>query len=154
MSPTNAPDDCAAALCDTYHAATVAELHRTPSLRRWVGAVDQRRLFPHRGRVELTSDVLSLGSWRRLTPDDVLAVAMEYLPEYSRAAAGGVRGGFPSFGLFSKVGAPLVLDLRTGERIVLLVGYTWWSGTTKDADWLPALEAFVSGRGAGSQHNN
>jgi hypothetical protein len=38
-----------------------------------------------------------------------------------------------------------VLDLATGERIVLLVGFRWLSGLTRDADWLPVLRDFASG---------
>lgn len=131
-------------LHDTYHAATVDELRKNSSLRRLVAIVNQKKLFPHRGQIDLSDDLLRLGSWRSLTPNDIAQVSMSFLPEYTRVAAGGARGGFPSFGALKRLGAPLVLDLRTGERIALLIGYTWWSGTTKDANWFPALRAFVA----------
>ncbi len=131
-------------LSDTYHAATVDELRKSTKPRRVAAVVDQRVLFPHRGRIELAGDVLTLGSWRTLSSADVLNVSMEFLPQYSRVTAAGARGGFPSFGAVKRLGAPLVLDLRSGERIAVLVGYTWWSGTTKDATWLPALQAYAA----------
>lgn len=132
----------------TFHAATADELRKTTALRRLWAIVDQRVLFAHRGEIELSEGLLRLGSWKSLTPDDVLDVSMGYLPEYGRFAAGGARGGFPSFGVFKRLGAPLILDLRTGERIFVLIGFTWWSGTTKDTDWLPALKNFTV------QHNS
>lgn len=133
------------ALHDTYHAATVDELRKNSPLRRLLAIVNQQALFPHRGRIDLSSGRLRLGSWRTLTPKEIAHVSMGFLPEYSRVAAAGARGGFPSFGALKRLGAPLVLDLRTGERIALLIGYTWWSGTTKDAHWFPALKAFMAG---------
>lgn len=132
------------ALHDTYHAATVDELRKNSSHRRLFAIVNQQMLFPHSGRIDLSDDHLRLGSWRTLTPNEIAHVSMSFLPEYGRVAAGGARGGFPSFGALKRLGAPLVLDLRTGERIALLIGYTWWSGTTKDAHWLPALRAFAA----------
>lgn len=131
-------------LHDTYHAATVDELRRNSSLRRLFAIVNQQMLFPHSGPIDLSDDCLRLGSWRTLAPNEIVHVSMSFLPEYGRVAAGGARGGFPSFGALKRLGAPLILDLRTGERIALLIGYTWWSGTTRDAHWLPALRAFVA----------
>lgn len=128
---------------DTFHAATVDELRKSNSMRRLAAIVDQRLLFPHRGPIVLSDKTLQLGSWKSLAPNDVLNVSMDFLPAYGRLAAGGARGGFPSFGALKGLGAPLLLDLRTGERIALLIGYTWWSGTTKDAHWLPALKKFA-----------
>lgn len=133
-----------ALLCDRFHAATVHELRKTTSVRRKAAIADQRLLFPHRGQIELFDDCLKLGAWRTFAPGDVFNVSMDFLPEYSRVIAAGDRGGFPSFGVLKRLGAPLVLDLRTGERIALLIGYTWWSGTTKDARWLPELKAFAA----------
>jgi hypothetical protein len=133
-----------AVLRDSYHAATIDELRKNHAIRRTAAFVDQRVLFPHRGQIELSGESLTLVSWRTLAPGDVFNVSMDFLPEYSRVAAGGSRGGFPSFGVLKRLGAPLVLDLTTGERIALLIGYTWWSGTTKDTAWLPELEAFAA----------
>lgn len=132
------------ALRADYCAATVDELRKNSPARRVAAIVNQRLLFPHRGTLELTSSRLAFGSWRSLTPGEITQVSMGFLPEYGRIAAGGARGGFPSFGAFKRLGAPLVLDLRTGERVVLLIGYTWWSGATENANWLPALESFAS----------
>lgn len=143
MSRTNVRQN-GSTLRDNYHAATVSELRATSFLRRLTAAADQRLLFPHSGQIELTKEAMDLGSWRSLTPEDLSSVSMDYIPEYSRFAAGGARGGFPSFGVHKRLGAPLVLDLRTGERIALLVGFKWWTGTTKDAGWFTALREFAS----------
>lgn len=132
-----------ATLHDSFHAATVSELRSNSPARRLGGLINQRWLFPHHGSIDLAKDSLRLGSWRTLSPRDIAHVSMDFLAEYNRTAAGGARGGFPSFGTFKKLGAPLVLDLRTGERIALLIGYTWWSGATKNKDWLPVLQRFT-----------
>jgi hypothetical protein len=130
---------------DTFHAATAPELQAHGALRRASALVDQRRLFPHHGEIVLSGDRLRLGSWRTLAPSDVTDVSHRFPDGYGRFAAGGARGGFPSLGAIGRGGAPLVLDLATGERIVLLVGFRWLSGLTRDADWLPVLRDFASG---------
>lgn len=132
---------------DTYFAATVDELRRYSSLRRTLAIVNQRLLFPHHGQIHLSDGLLQLTGWRTLKPSDITQVSMSFLPEYTRLAAGGARGGFPSFGILRRLGAPLAMDLRTGERIALLIGHTWLSGTTKNADWLPTLEDFATEQG-------
>ncbi|UNX54232.1 hypothetical protein MF406_15065 [Georgenia sp. TF02-10] len=136
---------------DTFSATTVDELRRTTSLRRLAAIIDQRLLFPRSGDIELADGTLQLGTWRSFNPGDILSVSLEFLPEYGRVAAGGARGGFPSFGAFKRLGAPLVLDLRSGERILLLIGYIWLAGTTKNAAWLPELRAFAMQHG-GDRH--
>lgn len=127
-----------------FCAATVDELRNASAARRWTALVDQRRLFPHRGSIELTADHLDLGTWRRLYPADIRGVSVDYVPEFSRFAAGGTRGGFPSFGNIRKLGAPLILDLASAERLVILIDYTLWSGTNKAASWEPAIRGFLA----------
>ena len=120
---------------NTYHGATTTELRGNSRRRRLVGLVNQKLLFPHRGVVTLAGDRFDLGGWRTVHRDEVAAVDRGFIPEYGRIAAGGLRGGFPSFGFIESLGAPLVIRLRGGTNIVLLVGYTWWSGATGNRAW-------------------
>lgn len=131
-------------LRDSYLGATTAELQRNSVRRRLVGLVNQKLLFPHRGAVALADDRIELCGWRTVRRGDVVAVERGFIPEYGRVAAGGLRGGFPSFGFIESIGAPLVIRLRSGSSIVLLVGYTWWSGASKNRSWKPAVAARLS----------
>lgn len=127
-----------------FCAATVEELRDTSAVRRWTALVDQRLLFPHRGSIELTADRLELGTWRCLYPADIRGVSVNYVAEFSRFAAGGTRGGFPSLGNIRNLGAPLILDLASGERLVVLIDYALWSGTNKAASWEPVIRDFLA----------
>lgn len=130
-------------LRDTFVAATPAELRGASVVRRVAAIVDQRRLFPHRGVIELRPDRLILGDWQSLPPAGIVTVTNDFAPGYGRFAAGGARGGFPSLGVFKRAGAPLLLHLRSGENIVLLVGFAPLSGVTKNPQWLAALQEFA-----------
>ena len=116
-------EQSASALRDRYLAATVGELKDAGVSKRVAAIAYQRVLFPHSGSIELTPEALTLGGWMTLRAGDLVHVTQEFVPEYSRFTAGGARGGFPSLGALKRAGAPLIVDLRTGERIVLLVGY-------------------------------
>ncbi len=133
-----------AALSGTFNAATLNELRNASVARRGFALINQKVLFPHRGRIELTQDHLILGSWKRLSADEIVQVSVDYVAEYTRFAAGGTRGGFPSFGNVKRLGAPLLLDLTSGERLVVLIDFTLWSGVNKAADWEPALRQFIT----------
>jgi hypothetical protein len=130
-------------LRDSFVAATPAELRAASIVRRVTAIVDQRRLFPHHGVIELRPDQLVLGSWRAIQPAEIVSVTNDFAPGYGRFAAGGARGGFPSFGVFKRTGAPLLLDLQSGDTIVLLVGFAPLSGVTKNPRWLTALQEFA-----------
>ncbi|MFK3671439.1 hypothetical protein ACI2IX_14830 [Leifsonia aquatica] len=132
------------ALRDDYLAATAEELKKARSSQRLAAIANQRVLFPHSGSIELTAEALTLGEWKTLQPRDVVHVAQEFIPEYNRFAAGGARGGFPSLGALKRTGAPLIVDLRTGERIVLLVGFEVLSGVTKNSSWVKPLQKFAA----------
>lgn len=132
-------------LQEHYLAATATELKIATVPRRFAAVADARLLFPHSGSIEVTHDVLELRGWRTLRAREIAIVSRAYIPEYNRFTAGGVRGGFPSLGAVRRAGAPLVLDLRNRERIVLLIGYDVVSGVTKNSSWLVALQRFVAG---------
>lgn len=105
--------------------------------------VDQSSLFRRHGEIELTPSTLTLGSWMTLRPSDIRSVRCEFIEEYTRFTAGGSRGAFPSLGVFSRQGAPLVLDVVDGRQIVLLIGFSLLPGTTKNATWFPLLTSFA-----------
>lgn len=131
------------ALDEAYLAATPDELRSRSSARRVGGLISQATLFPHNGTMTLTENLLVLSGYRTLRPRDLVSVEQRFVPEYGRFAAGGVRGGFPSMGFITRQGAPLVLHLKTGERIIVLLGFERISGTTKNRKWLDALQAFA-----------
>lgn len=131
-------------LVDEFRAATTDELAAAGPIRRVTGLVDQRLRFPHRGQLRLSAGALELGDWRRFAPAEITRVERRYVPSYGRFAAGGVRGGFPSLAAARADGAPLVLDLRTGESIVLLVGFRPVSGLDHNRAALNALRRFIA----------
>lgn len=131
-------------MTDTFCAATMDELAAAGPLRRAAALVDQRLRFPHRGRLSLRHGALELGDWRRFDPADIASVERRHVPSYGRFAAGGVRGGFPSLGAVRDGGAPLVVQLRAGEAIVLLVGFRPLSGLTRNRTALTTLRRFVA----------
>lgn len=128
---------------DTFCAATNHELASAGPVRRLAALADQRLRFPHRGELRVRPDSLELGTWRRLAPTDITRVTRGYVPGYGRLAAGGVRGGFPSFGAIRDAGAPLLLDLPNGESIVLLIGFRPLYGLTRNHAALAALRRFA-----------
>ncbi len=131
-----------------YAGSTRRELRGTALARRVAGLVDQRVVMAHRGEVRLSDDELSLEGWRTVHPAEVASVQQAYLPEYGRLQAGGSRGGFPSFGFFHRYGAPLVVELTDGDSLVLLIDFSFVSGTTDNAAWLSAVEKFAGGSDA------
>lgn len=128
---------------DSYHGATVDGLREARISTRLLSLARQSSLFPHEGTIELRDTQLVLSNWLTLTPDDIVRVRHDFIPEYDRFAAGGARGGFPSLGFFKGSGAPLVLDLCSGQTIVLLVGFSTIPGTTKNAEWYAPLLEFA-----------
>lgn len=129
---------------DTFCAATTAELAAAGPTRRSIALVDQRLRFPHRGRLRLRQSALEFGDWRRFAPADITSARRGYVSSYGRFAAGGVRGSFPSLAAVRDAGAPVVLDLRTGESIVLLVGFRPVSGLNHNRAALTALRRFTA----------
>lgn len=132
-------------LREHYLAVTASELKFATVPQRYAAVADASLLFPHSGSIEVTPGALVLHGWRTLRPNDIAIVSRAYIPEYDRFTAGGIRAGFPSLGAVRRAGAPLLLDLRNRERIVLLVGYDVVSGVTSNSSWLVALQRFITG---------
>lgn len=123
----------------TYAGATLGELRAAGSGRRAVGLARQDVLFPHRGTAQLTAEALVLEGWRAIGAAQIAEARQEFLREYGHWQAGGARGGFPSFGLLGRVGAPVVLGLAGGETLVLLFDFQAVTGATKNARWLDEI---------------
>lgn len=130
---------------ERYLAATAAELGLSVVPLRFAAVADANLLFPHSGEAELTPEALVLHGWRTLETREISVVSLAFIPEYNRFTAGGSRVGFPSLGSVRRAGAPLVLDLRNYERIVLIVGYEVMLGVTKNDSWLAALRRLING---------
>jgi hypothetical protein len=128
-----------------FLAATTSELDQNGATRRLRGLADQAALFPHHGTMSIEDDTLVLSGYRSISRDEIESIEQRFVPEYTRFAAGGSRGGFPSFGFFKSQGAPLVLTLTSGEQLLMLIGFEVLSGTTKNADWLGVLQRFIQG---------
>lgn len=138
-------DEGEATMKDEYHGSTTAELRRVGGLQRLRSLANQATLFAHSGRIELRDGILELGDWMTLTPGDMASVTQEFVPEYGRFTAGGARGGFPSVGALGRIGMPIVIDLVSGERLVLIIGSRPLSGRTLSSEWYPALRDFANG---------
>ncbi len=126
----------------TFYGATAEELKQKREAVGWRAWFDQRLLFPHHGEVILESRKLILNSWLTLNPEEITNLRLEFTPLYPRSLAGGVRGQFPSLGIFS-AGRPLILETVPVGEIYLLIGYKWLWGTTQNAKWLTMLSNWL-----------
>lgn len=123
----------------TYLAATETELREVAGGRRVLGLADQRRLFPHHGRLRLEHDTLALEGWLDVPRTSVSTIELAFTEHYTRLMAGGARGGFPSLGFLGDRGKPLILTRVDDPALYLLLGYRWLPGTTENAAWLSRL---------------
>jgi hypothetical protein len=127
---------------DSYLGATEGELLGVPLARRLAAYSDQRRLFPHRGTLQLTQRALVLGGWRVIHREAVASVRLTFTDAYRRSQAAGIRGNNASFGLFWNLGKPLVLSLHDDEQVYLLIGFRWFTGINQARRWAPLLGAW------------
>jgi len=105
-----------------YLGASESELGETSVPRRIMSFVDQRKLFSHSGTLMLKPDALVLQGWREIPKATIENVTLTFTEVYTRMAAGGARGNYPSLGWLGSLGKPLVLDLRGEQRIYLPAG--------------------------------
>jgi hypothetical protein len=124
---------------DSYLGATEGELLGAPPARRLAAYSDQRRLFPHRGALQLTPRTLVLGGWRVIRREAVADVRLTFTDAYPRSQAAGIRGNNASFGLFGNLGKPLVLGLHDDEPVYLLIDFRWFTGINQARRWAPLL---------------
>ena len=127
---------------DSYLGATEGELLGVPLARRLAAYSDQRRLFPHRGTLQLTQRALVLGGWRVIHREAVASVRLTFTDAYRRSQAAGIRGNNASFGLFWNLGKPLVLSLHDGDLVYLLIGFRWFTGINQARRGAPLLGAW------------
>lgn len=123
----------------TYRGTTAAEL---AARRRWDSfraAVDQRAVFPRAGTVRLHPNRLELTGWetgRDITvlPAELVAVSNEFTDLYGRFLGGGSK----------TLGAPLILELRSGTVLYLLVNHRWFTERTDNAHWTGRLTQWLA----------
>lgn len=126
-----------------YLGATESELGENSVPRRIMGFVDQRKLFSHCGTLMLKPDALVLQGWREIPKATIENVTLTFTEVYTRMAAGGARGNYPSLGWLASLGKPLVLGLHGEQRIYLLLDFRWWSGINQSRIWAPLLQGWL-----------
>jgi hypothetical protein len=135
---------------DSYLGATEGELLGAPLARRLAAYSDQRRLFPHKGALQLTPQTLVLTGWRMISREAVASVRLTFTDAYRRGQAAGIRGNNASFGLFGNLGKPLVLRLHDDEPVYLLIGFRWFTGINQARRWAPLLQTWSRAEGPAS----
>jgi len=133
----------------SYLGATESELRQAPGARRLVGLADQRRLFPHRGTMRLEPEALVLEDWRSIPRTAIETVEVIFTDAYTRFMAGGSRGNSPSLGFLGSLGKPLILTLADEDRIYLLLGFRWWTGTNQARSCAPEIQRWITGTSGG-----
>jgi hypothetical protein len=130
---------------DTYLGATESELRAAVQSRPLLKYVDQRRLFPHEGRIRLEPAELVLEGWMVIPRAEIADVRLTFTDVYRRSIAAGFRGQYTSFGVFGSLGKPLVVYRRDDEPVYLLIGYRWLTGTNQARHWAPRLQQWLAG---------
>jgi hypothetical protein len=133
-----------------YWGATELELDGVSRGGRLLAMSDQRRMFPHEGIFELTSNAIILGGWRAVERGRVAGVDLTFTPAYSRRLAGGVRGNAASLGIFGDLGKPLVIGVVGESPVYLLLGFRWFWGTNRNRAWYPTIAAWLAGPATGA----
>lgn len=129
----------------TYLGATESELRRASGARRLIGFADQRRLFPHRGTMRLEPETLVLEGWRKIPRTTIMRTELSFTDAYTRVMAGGSRGNSPSLGFLGSLGKPVILTPADEDRIYLLLGFRWWTGTNQARAWAPMIRRWITG---------
>ena len=130
--------------CADYYGATEEELGTRSAGRMLLGFLDQRRLFPHHGRLCMEAERLTLESWTDVPRRAVERIALEFTPAYTRFQAGGTRGKFPSLGALGNWGKPLLIRRTDGAPpLYLLLGFHWITGVTQNAAWHERLSRWL-----------
>ncbi|MGI8777456.1 MAG: hypothetical protein ACR2LJ_08735 [Acidimicrobiales bacterium] len=127
----------------TYYGALEEELVEARRGQRFLALADQRRLFAHHGRLELSTDAIVLGGWMELARSEVSHVELSFTSAYSRLSAAGFRGRTPSFGVFGSLGKPIIISVGAGSQVYLLIRPRWWSGIDDNRRWHPRLRAWL-----------
>jgi hypothetical protein len=134
----------------SYLGATESELRQKAESQRLAGYADQRRLFPHSGRLQIEPQSLVLEGWREIPRSAITDVRLTFTEVYPRSRGAGFRGNYASFGLFGSLGKPLVLGLRGDEPVYLLIDFQWLTGINRARQWAPSLQRWLA-EGAGIQ---
>jgi hypothetical protein len=121
----------------TYRGTTAAELSTRTGWKTVRALIDQRAIFPRAGMIQLYLNRLELTGWdngRDITvhPGELNSVSNEFTDLYGR-----IYGGSKT------LGAPLVLELRSGTLLYLLVNHRWFTERTDNAAWSGRLSQWL-----------
>lgn len=117
-----------------YIAALRTELSDAGPAKRAAALINQRALFPHRGKAILTAPQLELTSWDTkgsitLSPTSVRRVTRQFDKHYG-AFIGGAS---------AKWGAPVIIELKDGTVMYILFNHRAFLEKTDNPDWEDAL---------------
>ncbi|MGW6280096.1 hypothetical protein [Kribbella sp. NPDC055071] len=122
----------------TYRGTTAVELSARSGWKAVRALIDQRAIFPRSGTIRLYLNRLELTGWdggRDITihPGELKSVSNEFTDLYGRIYGGGSK----------TLGAPLVLELRSGTLLYLLVNHRWFTERTDNAAWSGRLSQWL-----------
>jgi hypothetical protein len=120
-----------------YIAATAEELSAAAFTRRLAAAINQRVLFRHRGKADLTADRLALHGWTRSEPltlarADITGLKREFTALYGRFVGGGS----------AEWGAPIIISRVSGPDVYLLFDHRAFLEKTSNVEWHLALRSW------------
>ncbi len=123
----------------TFRGTTAAELAARTRWDSFRAAVDQRAIFPRAGTIRLHLSQLELNGWEQgrditIHPAELASVGNDFTDLYGRFLGGGSK----------TLGAPLVLQLRSGTVIYLLVNHRWFTERTDNAQWAGRLAQWLA----------
>ncbi|SMX92513.1 MULTISPECIES: hypothetical protein [unclassified Brevibacterium] len=122
-----------------YIAALRTELIGAGPAKRAVALLNQRTLFPHRGKATLTSGQLELAGWDdrgaiAISPTSVRRVTRQFDSHYG-AFVGGAS---------AKWGAPIIIELKDGTALYVLFDHRAFLEKTDNPAWEDALLGWLS----------
>lgn len=117
-----------------YIAALRTELTDAGPAKRAAALINQRVLFPHRGKATLTSGQLELANWDdkgaiTIRPTSVRRVTRQFDKHYG-AFVGGAS---------AKWGAPIIIELKDGTVVYALFNHRAFLEKTDNPEWEEAL---------------
>lgn len=122
-----------------YIAALRTELTDAGPAKRAVALLNQRVLFPHRGKATLTSGQLELADWDdkgaiTISPTSVRRVTRQFDNQYG-AFVGGAS---------AKWGAPIIIELKDGTVVYALFNHRAFLEKTDNPEWEDALLGWLT----------
>jgi len=121
----------------SYVGSTTEELARKRLGDRIAAGVDQKTLFPRRGKVTLRAEHLALEGWHErgdlvLRRADVTSIANEFTELYGRFLGG-----------LLNAGKPLILGTTVAGEIYLMIDHKSFLETTSNRKWAKLLNTWL-----------